>query len=57
MKTFWCGAVVPGCEARFEAEDEAGIMEQVAQHAAEVHGMQEVPDEVVDQVRAGIREE
>lgn len=56
MKQFACGAVVPGCTAKFEAEDEQGIMEQVARHAKEDHGMDEVPTEVVDQVKAGIVE-
>lgn len=56
MKQFSCGAVVPGCTAKFEAEDEGEILQQVAQHAKEDHGMDEVPPEVVDQVKAGIVE-
>lgn len=56
MKQFACGAVVPGCTAKFEAEDEQGIMQQVQQHAKDDHGMDEVPPEVVDQVKAGIVE-
>ncbi|MTD46549.1 DUF1059 domain-containing protein [Conexibacter sp. W3-3-2] len=56
MKQFSCGAVVPGCTATFEAEDEHGILTQVAAHAREDHGMDAVPDEVVAQVRANISE-
>jgi predicted small metal-binding protein len=55
MKTFACGAVVAGCTASFAAETEEGILEQVAQHAREEHGMTEVPDDVVRQVLANVR--
>lgn len=57
MKKFSCGDVVPGCQARFEGDDEEAILKQVAIHARDDHGMAEVPAEVVDQVRAKIREE
>ena len=54
MKTFSCGAVVAGCTAAFSAETEEGILEQVAQHARDEHGMTEVPEDVVRQVLANI---
>ncbi len=54
MKTFACGAVVAGCTATFEAETEEGILEQVARHAREDHGMTEVPDELARQVLANV---
>ena len=54
MKEFSCGAVVPGCVATFEAETEDELLAQVAQHAKEDHGMNEVPPEVVEQVRANV---
>ena len=54
MKSFSCGSVVPGCTAHFTADDEQGILAQVAHHAREDHGMTEVPAELVDQVRAAI---
>ncbi len=56
MKEFSCGAVVPGCDMRFEGDTEGAILEQVAAHAAKDHGMTEVPPEVVEQVRANIHE-
>ena len=55
MKTFACGAVVPGCTASFAAETEEEILEQVARHAREEHGMSEVPEEVIRQVQANLR--
>jgi len=55
MKTFACGAVVPGCSATFAAETEEGILEQVARHAREDHDLPEVPEELVRQVLANVR--
>ena len=54
MKTFACGSVVPGCTATFEARSDQEILEQVAAHARDDHGMTEVPQPVVQQVLANI---
>jgi predicted small metal-binding protein len=51
MKTFACGDVIPGCGARFNAPDEAGIFAQVAGHAAADHGVSDIPPELVQAVR------
>ena len=56
MKEFRCGDVVPGCPTTFEGESNDEILEQVAVHARDEHGMDEVPPEVVDQVVARISE-
>ena len=56
MKQFSCGAVVPGCTATFTGQTDDDILGQVATHAQEDHGMQEVPGEVVEQVKANIQE-
>ena len=56
MKVFRCGALVPGCSASFEGESEDEILQQVATHARDEHGMDEVPPEVVDKVVASISE-
>ena len=55
MKSFSCGAVVPNCTATFTGDSESDILSQVAEHARRDHGMETVPAEVVDQVRAKIR--
>jgi predicted small metal-binding protein len=47
--------VVAGCTASFAAETEEGILEQVAQHARDEHGLTEIPEELVRQVLANIR--
>ena len=54
MKSFACGDVVPGCDARFVCSSEDEVLVMVAAHAAEVHGMTEVPSSVVTSVRASI---
>jgi len=56
MKEFRCGEVVPGCATTFQAESEDEIFEQVAVHAREEHGMDEVPPEVANTIRAKISE-
>ncbi len=56
MKQFSCGAVVPGCTATFTAATDDEILGQVATHAKEDHGMDEVPDDVVEAVKANIEE-
>jgi predicted small metal-binding protein len=54
VKEFRCGELVPGCGAAFHGESEIEILEQIAAHARDDHGMYEVPPEVVDTIRAGI---
>lgn len=56
MKEFFCGAVVPDCDARFEADSETAILAQVVRHAHDDHGMEHVPDSVLDAVRSHIRD-
>jgi len=56
MKEFRCGELVPGCGAVFESESEDGLFQQIGAHARDEHGMDEVPPEVVDQIRARIQE-
>ena len=56
MKEFKCAVLVPDCWATFAGETDDEILEQVTAHARESHGMDEVPPEVVDQVRAAIYE-
>lgn len=57
MKQFRCGEVVPGCEWTIEGESDEQILEHVAEHARDEHGMDEVPPEVQDRVRSLIVEQ
>ena len=54
MKQFACGTVVDGCDGVVTGETEDDVLAAAAAHAAEVHGMDSVPDEVVAAIRAGI---
>jgi len=56
MKQFSCSAVVPGCTATFTGQSDDEILGQVATHAKEEHGMQEVPGDVADAVKANIHD-
>ena len=56
MKDLSCGVVVPGCAARFRADSDDELMRQVATHAREEHGMTQIPPEVIEKVRASVRE-
>jgi predicted small metal-binding protein len=47
---------VPGCDARFQSESEDELFQQIAAHARDEHGMDEVPPEVADQIRERIQE-
>jgi predicted small metal-binding protein len=54
MKKFECGTVVNGCDGVVTGETDDEVLAAAAAHAAEAHGMTEVPDDVVAAIRAGI---
>jgi predicted small metal-binding protein len=54
-KQIACDDVVPGCGFTAEAENEAALVECVAEHAAEKHGVKEVTPELAARVKAAIR--
>ena len=54
MKQFACGTVVDGCDGVVTGETEDDVLAAAAQHAADAHGLSEVPAELVTQIRAGI---
>ena len=56
MKQFRCGVLVPGCYATFQGESDDEILRQVFVHAREEHGMDQVPPDVVNEIRAEITE-
>lgn len=57
MKVLHCRDLGFDCDAVVRAESEDEVLQQAAQHARTEHDMQEVPDEVVQQIREAIREE
>lgn len=52
---FTCGDVVDGCPWVHRAATEEAILRAVAEHAREVHGLSDVPPDLVSAVRAAIR--
>lgn len=54
MKTFSCGDVVPGCDARFVCSSEDDLLHQVAVHARQDHGLATVSPDLVAAVRSAI---
>jgi predicted small metal-binding protein len=56
MKQFACATVVDGCDGVVTGETDDQVLAAAAQHAADVHGINEVPDDLVRQIRAGITE-
>lgn len=55
MKQFSCGDVVPTCTRQFIAPTDDEILAAVAQHARTDHGLTEIPQHLIDQVRQNIR--
>jgi len=49
-----CGDAVPGCSARFEDESRERILEQVAKHARDDHGVADVTPEMLSAMDANI---
>ena len=56
MKEFKCSTVVPECDWRYQGESDEEVLEHAATHAREAHGMDEIPPEIVDTIRASIVE-
>jgi predicted small metal-binding protein len=54
VKSFACGDVVPGCEAKWVCSTEDEILVNVAAHAASAHGLVDLPAEVVQSVHKAI---
>lgn len=54
MKQFACTYVVPGCPGVVTGETDDDVLAAAARHAADAHGMTEVPDAVATKIRAGI---
>ena len=58
-KVLRCEQIGPDIHCEFEAhgETDEDILKQVAEHAATVHGLTEIPDELVQKALANIQNE
>ena len=50
-----CDEIMNGCTFKASAETEEELLEKVSAHAAETHGLEEIPPEVAASVKAAIR--
>lgn len=55
-KTLKCGDLMPGCSAVIEGKDVAEVMTKAAKHAAEDHGLKEIPAALAEKVQAAIED-
>ena len=56
-KVFNCQQLGMDCDFQARGETEADVLKQCAEHAKSVHGMEQVPAEIVEKVRSGIHDE
>jgi len=55
-KQLACGDVVPGCLWVAKGTTEAELMEQVARHASEAHGVSEITPDLLAKVKSAVRD-
>jgi predicted small metal-binding protein len=56
-KVLRCSDVGFECDGVIRAETEEEVLKKAAEHAQSVHNLKELSDEVVEKVRAAIRDE
>lgn len=56
-KVLHCKDVGFDCEGVVRADTEGEVLQMAAEHAQSVHGLNELTEDVVEKVRAAIREE
>jgi len=54
-KQLACGDLMQGCTFVATAENEQELLQEVAKHAASVHGLTEVTPELLTKIRSAIR--
>ena len=56
MREFQCGTLVPGCEWKTTASDEAEIVRRAVAHLKSAHEEQLIRENMVDHIKERIRE-
>jgi predicted small metal-binding protein len=56
-KTIACANIVPGCSFQAEADSENELLQKVASHAAESHGVKEITPDLLVKVKSAIKTE
>lgn len=54
-KSLACADVVPGCAAIFDGESDEDVLAQVAGHAASAHGLTDIDEATLAEIKAAIR--
>ena len=55
-KQLACNDVMPGCKFVATAASEEDLLQEVARHAAETHGVTEITPELLNQVKAAVKD-
>ena len=55
-KVLNCGDVRPGCDFQIRGDSEEEIFRKAAEHARTAHGLQNIPIDLLQQVRDAIRD-
>jgi predicted small metal-binding protein len=57
MRLFECGTLVPGCQWHARAEEDAEVVRRAVDHLRGTHGEETIRENMVDNIKARIREE
>ena len=57
MRLFECGTLVPGCAWHTRAKDDAEVVRRAVEHMRDAHGETIVRENMVDNIKARIRDE
>ena len=55
-KSIKCDDLFPGCDFKAEADTEEELLQKAAAHAASVHNLTDLTDEIVAKVKSCIRD-
>lgn len=56
MREFQCGTLVPGCEWKTQAEDEAEVIRRSVEHLRSAHGETVMRESMVENIKQRIKE-
>jgi predicted small metal-binding protein len=56
MREFQCGTLVPGCDWKTAAQDDAEVVRRAVEHLKSAHGEDIVRQNMVENIKGRIRE-
>jgi len=57
MKEFQCGTLVPGCQWRTFAEDQAEVVRRAAEHMREAHGETQLRESMIENIKKRVTDQ